>query len=119
MVSFRETARRSEGASATAHAVLPDAGRFFVCWAPLALITKRGEHQVTTGHWGTRPTLAIWAACITTFALVGCAREEEPASRPAAPPPAATPAPAPAPAAAAAETIRDSSDPLQHGRYLV
>lgn len=53
--------------------------------------------------------------------LAACAREEEPAPPPAAPPPAATPAPAPAPApaAAAAEVIRDSADPLQHGRYLV
>ena len=68
-----------------------------------------------TGQRGTRPTLAIWAALVTLLGVAGCAREEEPASAPAAPAPAA----APPPAAAAAETIRDSADPLEHGRYLV
>ena len=53
---------------------------------------------------------------VTILTVAGCAREEEPAPPPA-PPPAA--APPPAPAATAAATIRDSADPLEHGRYLV
>ena len=72
-----------------------------------------GDEQVTTGLGGARPTL-IWAALVTIFAVAGCAPEPEPA--PATPEPAAAPAPAPAAAAAA---IRDSADPLEHGRYLV
>jgi mono/diheme cytochrome c family protein len=75
-----------------------------------------GEQQVTTGQGGTRPTLAIWAALVTILAVTGCAREEEPAP-PATAPPAA--APPPAAAATAAAPIRDSADPLGHGRYLV
>ena len=67
-----------------------------------------------TGQRGTRPTLAIWAL-VTILGVAGCAREEEPAPAPPAPAPAATPPPA----AAAAATIRDSADPLEHGRYLV
>ena len=67
-----------------------------------------------TGHGGMRPTLTIWAALITVLAIAGCAREEEPAPAPA-PAPAAAPPPAPAAAAA----VRDSADPLEHGRYLV
>ena len=69
-----------------------------------------------TGQRGTRSALAIWAALITVLGVAGCAREDEPAPAPAAPPPAATPPPA---AAAATAAIRDSADPLQHGRYLV
>ena len=72
---------------------------------------------MTTGQGGTRPTHAIWATLLTILAVAGCAREEEPAPAPAPPAPAA--APPPAPAAAAAATIRDSADPLEHGRYLV
>jgi mono/diheme cytochrome c family protein len=72
---------------------------------------------VTTGQRSNRPTLALGAALVTILGLAGCAREEEPAPAPAAPPPASTPPPAPA--AAAAATIRDSADPLEHGRYLV
>ena len=67
-----------------------------------------------TGHGGARPTLTIWAALLTILAVAGCAREEEPSP---APPPAPAAAPPPPPAAAAA--IRDSADPLEHGRYLV
>jgi mono/diheme cytochrome c family protein len=52
---------------------------------------------------------------VTLLGVAGCAREEEPAAAPAAPAPAA----APPPAAAAAVTMRDSADPLEHGRYLV
>jgi len=63
-----------------------------------------------------RPALAISTAFVTLLGVAGCTREQEPAPAPAAPPPAATPAPAPA---AAAAVIRDSADPLQHGRYLV
>jgi mono/diheme cytochrome c family protein len=48
--------------------------------------------------------------------VAGCAREDAPAPAAPAPAPAAAPPPA---ATAAAETIRDSADPLQHGRYLV
>jgi mono/diheme cytochrome c family protein len=73
---------------------------------------------VTTGQGGTRPTLALWAALVTILAATGCAREEEPAPPPA-PPAAAAPPPSAAPVAAVAETIRDSADPLEHGRYLV
>ena len=72
---------------------------------------------MTTGQGGTRPTHAIWATLLTILAVAGCAREEEPAPAPAPPAPAA--APPPAPAAAVAATIRDSADPLEHGRYLV
>jgi mono/diheme cytochrome c family protein len=53
---------------------------------------------------------------VTLLGVAGCAREEEPAPAPAAPAPAAAPPPA---AAAAAVTLRDSADPLEHGRYLV
>lgn len=73
---------------------------------------------MTTGQGGKRPALAIWAAFVTLLGVAGCSREQAPAPAPAASPPAARPAPAPAPAAAAA-VIRDSADPLQHGRYLV
>jgi mono/diheme cytochrome c family protein len=72
---------------------------------------------VTTGQGRTRPTLAISAALVTILAVAGCAREEEPAPPPPAPAPTA--APPPAASAAATETIRDSADPLAHGRYLV
>lgn len=76
---------------------------------------------MTTGQGGTRPTLAMWAALVTILGVAGCAREEEPAPSAAAPAPtpASAPAAAPPPAAAVAETIRDSSDPVEHGRYLV
>jgi mono/diheme cytochrome c family protein len=80
----------------------------------LALIAhsrKTGEKQVTTGLGGARPTL-IGAALVTIVAVAACAPEQAPA--PATPEPAAAPAPAPAAAA-----IRDSADPLEHGRYLV
>jgi mono/diheme cytochrome c family protein len=90
--------------------------RFFRMLAGV-LRHNTGEEQVTIGHGGTRPTHAIWAALVMILAVAGCAREEEPAPPPAAPPPAATPPPAPPAAAAAA--IRDSADPLAHGRYLV
>jgi mono/diheme cytochrome c family protein len=53
---------------------------------------------------------------VTILTVAGCAREEEPAPAPAPPP---TAAPPPAPAATAAVTVRDSADPLEHGRYLV
>ena len=76
---------------------------------------QTGEEQVRTGQRGTRPTLRTWAIVVTILGVAGCAREEEPAPRPAPPPPAAA---APA-AAATAATIRDSADPLEHGRYLV
>ena len=95
--------------------LLPNAARFFVCFACSCAITT-GEEQVTTGQGGARPTLAIWAALVTILTIAGCAREEEPAPAPAPPPVAAPP---PAPAATAAAPLRDSTDPLEHGRYLV
>lgn len=73
--------------------------------------------MVTTGQGGTRPTLAMWAALVTILGVAGCAREDQPQG---AAPPAAAPPAAPTPAAAlATEMIRDSDDPLEHGRYLV
>ncbi len=67
------------------------------------------------GQRGTRPTVAIWAAFVTLLGVAGCAREEEPA-----PPP---PPPAPPlrlrPRQPLLRTLRDSADPLEHGRYLV
>jgi mono/diheme cytochrome c family protein len=69
------------------------------------------------GTWGNRQTVAL-ATLFTFFAAAGCDRAEEPA-QPAAPAaPAAAPPPA-APAAAAAAPIRDGTDKLTHGRYLV
>ncbi len=70
-----------------------------------------------TGQRRTRPTLAIGAAFVILMGVAACAREEEPTA-PAQPPAPSAPPPAPV-ATVAAETIRDSADPLQHGRYLV
>jgi mono/diheme cytochrome c family protein len=69
---------------------------------------------VTIGQGNARPTRVFWAAVVTILGAAGCAREEAPAPPPPAPPPAAAPA-----AATAMATIRDSADPLEHGRYLV
>lgn len=73
---------------------------------------------MSIGHGGIRPTLAIGAALVMVLGAAGCGRQEAPA--PKATPAASAPAAAPAAATAAAvEPMHDSTDKLEHGRYLV
>ena len=88
---------------------------FFRMLAGSCAITT-GEEQVTTGQRGTRPTLAILGDIGNDFGSRGLRprRGARAGAGSAAPPQRRRPAPA-----AAAATIRDSADPLAHGRYLV
>ncbi len=124
--SGRHAGRRAR--AATAFRGMRSATRRFRCcfrtaavfsYACLSCATAKGELQVTIGQRGTRPTLASLGGIRNATRYRGLRpRRRAPAAATAGARRNASAAPAPA-AAAAAATIRDSADPLEHGRYLV